>query len=461
MIIRTWLATGNSGDGRCLPNSCVDFDHGDGIQSSSSLSLLQVEATAWKPTLAKSSLSQSRSWSRSSNRQNELVERGQGGVHLEEDARTRQAVKQTNMFPKMDSTPLGVWDFFVHLRDNATAIKMKAAGVTGPQFLNMTMRDLLRYGVNYDLCVEIVARLETYHAQEGIRQEMMRRASSTKPFEGNWTLHDIVGPKGVLMISLDRASNRFEKSARALKQIGIHPVRVLAVDSETASAEELAEGAPVMADEYRQSCSAHGSSGYGVSMPSEQAIAASHRRALLQVKNRTLQGAEWTAIFEDDAVPALVDDWNEAFQKVWKQLPERVKIVRLGWCQLGPMNSPFRTNRIAYGNAGDVVLVDMELCCAQSVYEPGGCTTAYMVHRDIVDEMLNLFPCCSPLDSCYKWDLFKKHSYLSGQERGKEVMMGIDSLGQPLWDEGIEHHGMIIQDRFAMPSTQDLQILHR
>jgi len=118
-------------------------------------------------------------------------------------------------------------------------------------------------------------------------------------------------------------------------------------------------------------------------------LSLSHRRALLVAKDRN---STWTAIFEDDAVPVDQTNFNTNFRKVWGQVPEGVGYVRLGWC---PFTHDEQTTNFTYDHFRLV-----------SGLPVGGCTTAYMVHRDIIPTLLGLFPCCSSLDACLNSDLF-------------------------------------------------------
>lgn len=365
------------------------------------------------------------------------------------------------MFPTRSSSPEDVKNFFVKFGNAGTGFDMQRENIDGRAFLSMSAGDLHRHGLSEDRARNILERIETARAQEGIRESLMREAKSNKHFIGNWTLHDIVGADGVLMITLDRRSERFEQSAQALKQIGIRPVRVRAVDRLNASKEMLARGCPKLHDAgVEQWCRKpasrpQGRTGNGCAWPTEQAVAASHRKALEQARDR---GGEWTAILEDDAVPALIDNWNAAFKELWQQLPPRVKFVRLGWCQIGSMDLPDPVIQVPYANSSAAVLVGKEGCCGNMDYEPGGCTTAYMVHKDILEEMLGLFPCCGPVDSCYKWDFLKVNDPKTAQPRGLDIMMSMDSHNRPLWDSSVEQHGVILQDRIDIQSARSAGI---
>mmetsp|Transcript_25566 Transcript_25566/g.46536 ORF Transcript_25566/g.46536 Transcript_25566/m.46536 type:complete len:471 (+) Transcript_25566:39-1451(+) len=426
----------------------------DVAEAGSALSLLQMATSA---------------------RRDGLVADGQGGADLDvgrahkqmqrslalEEYASEQQHASSCMFPTSKSTPEDVKNFFVKFGNAGTGFDMQRENIDGDAFLSMSAGDLRRHGLSEERARTILERIETARAQEGIRQSLMREAKSNKPFDGNWTLHEIVGPDGVLMITLDRRSERFQQSAQALKRIGIRPVKVRAVDRLNASEEVLARGCPKLHDPgveewcRKPASRPQGRTGNGCAWPTEQAVAASHRKALEQARHG---GGEWTAILEDDAVPALVEDWNRAFKELWQQLPPRVKFVRLGWCQIGSMDSPEPVIQIPYAKNDGAILVEKEGCCGTMDYEPGGCTTAYMVHKDIVEEMLNLFPCCGPVDSCYKWDFLKAKDPETAQPRGLDIMMSMDSHNRPLWDLSVEQHGVILQDRIDIESARSAGI---
>jgi len=246
-------------------------------------------------------------------------------------------------------------------------------------------------------------------------------------------LHEVVGHDGVLMIHLDRIGRKQATNPR-LHEVGIYPTIFPAVDVDTTSPDDLREGCISAKDASHEACKDR--SGYGCHLTIEQAIAESHRRALLVAKDRN---STWTAIFEDDAVPVDQTNFNTNFRKVWGQVPEGVGYVRLGWC---PFTHDEQTTNFTYDHFRLV-----------SGLPVGGCTTAYMVHRDIIPTLLGLFPCCSSLDACLNSDLFATPS-LCGQNNtrrcwGQEYLMGIDTLGSISLTKGwasFVQNGILVQD---------------
>lgn len=233
-------------------------------------------------------------------------------------------------------------------------------------------------------------------------------------------LHSVVGQDGVLLIRLERGQRESETTPR-LNKAGIYPTVVAAVDVASASRETLREGC-LPTDERSTSFACGGANvpggreGTGCSEPVEQAIAASHRKALLQAQSRN---ATWTAIMEDDVVPILPENFNTNFKNVWAQMPPGIGLVRLGWC---PLKQGMRSDDLN-STADHFDLV--------TGHRLGGCTTAYMVHRDFVPTMLGIFPCCAALDACYAFDLLLWPRNCGNEDTekcwGQKYVMGIDT----------------------------------
>jgi len=417
----------------------------DGGDGGNSLSLLQLSTVTQRYT--DGTLRQSRQLNRESGQ-------GRDGLREEYAFNQNHALK----FPTESSSPDEVKIFLMAMGNVMAGLKMKKENIDGNRFLNLNVVDLERYGVSVDKARMLLERIKTAQAQADIRQSMAHLAKSRREPTGSSFLHDIVGSEGVLMITLDRRSERFNHSTRALQQIGINAVKVSAVDATKASKEELARGCPKEDDPgvkewcQKPASRAQGRAGSGCALQTQQAIAASHRKALEQAK---ASGRTWTAVFEDDSVPAPVENWNSALRELWGQLPARVKFVRLGWCQLRAMDRSDPVIAVPYANASRAVLIQREGCCGNMFYDPGGCTTAYLVHKDALSDLLNLFPCCGPVDACYKWDFFKAWNPRTKHDRGADVMMSIDSHNAPLLDGLVEHHGLILQDRIAISTAQD------
>mmetsp|Transcript_64538 Transcript_64538/g.118859 ORF Transcript_64538/g.118859 Transcript_64538/m.118859 type:complete len:486 (+) Transcript_64538:69-1526(+) len=442
-------------------NSCIHSGLDDNSQDGSALSLLQTATAAWRSMPARAASSRLDMAGAEGNAG--LVE-NRASKHQQQYRKQQERGLVQNhalryMFPMSTSSPQQVQEFFVAFGEDATATRMFSEHVDGHTFLDMNMDDLEQYGIDQYHAQIILDRMEIARSQSSLRKSIIDMATKGSHYTGVKALHDIVGADGVFMISLDRKGERFNYSSRVLRQIGVNPVKISAVDAEASSAEELAGGCPKLngpgVKEWCQKPASRpeGRAGFGCMWPSEQAVAASHRKALEKAKERN---GEWTAILEDDAVPAPVENWNIAFRELWKQLPSQVKLVRLGWCRINTMDWSEPIIEVQHANTSGADLIQKEGCCGTMLYDPGGCTTAYMVHRDILDEMLNLFPCCGPVDSCYKWDYFRAYNPLTKNERGLDIMMSMDSQTPPLWDGNVEHHGMFVQDRATIESAQEI-----
>lgn len=243
-------------------------------------------------------------------------------------------------------------------------------------------------------------------------------------------LHRVVGKDGVLVLTLARQPERLVRAVSALGKVGIVPVPFPATDAKCASPEELDLGirrahareshnvALIRAQKAGQS-----EEQWWQETKVAQAIADSHRRALQAALAR--RDHEWTAILEDDAVPfGGTDSWDESFTKAWAAIPDGVKFVRLGWCGAGPPYEEHFTATdggfvvgqwVDHGNFTDPHASD------------GGCTTAYIVHRSIIPQMLQMFPCTEAVDSCFLWKLFMsdRGSHLWGAKH--MVNMDVDA----------------------------------
>jgi hypothetical protein len=260
------------------------------------------------------------------------------------------------------------------------------------------------------------------------------------------SLHEIVGPDGVLMIHLPRAGR---SEFNQLNAAGIHPTLFLATDAQNATTEELNQGCISNVSKEATKCQKR--VGDGCKHSAEQAIAESHRRALVAAQSRN---ATWTAIMEDDAIPVDPQNWDENFKDIWAQVPPQVGFVRLGWCTFGDA-----VEKRAFAAHANWHLVDRPAYSSQGsgagMYYAGGCTTAYMVHREYISQVLSLFPCCAPVDTCYEWDLFYKpgncRESIDGASVcwGQQHMMGIDvksSSNSTVLFTGKTQSGVIAQD---------------
>merc|ERR1719482_2482101 len=155
----------------------------------------------------------------------------------------------------------------------------------------------------------------------------------------NSSFHKIVGDNGVLMISMNRFSDRSTYASSQLIRIGIYPTLLPATDGYCASKAALEKGCG-----SQGTCNGGGRTGDGCFSAFEQGVADSHRRALEVAMKRQ---EEWTAIFEDDAIPVFDDNvnWNSEFQKAWATKPATATIVRLSWCLPPPLHAAEITNQ--------------------------------------------------------------------------------------------------------------------
>jgi hypothetical protein len=268
-------------------------------------------------------------------------------------------------------------------------------------------------------------------------------------FVGESSLHDIVGPDGVLMISLGRDSSRFRFSEQNLGIAGIRPSKFLATDGKCASEDALSMGCVSQNSDNTDWCSNLKKTGWGCQFKAEQAIADSHRRALLAAQAR---GREWTMIVEDDTMLVRPHRWNDAFKRAWQKVPPETKIVRLSWCLPGNASLIMQP---AYIDAGDFKLIKWN--GYTTGYRAGGCTTAYMVHRQIIPEMLSLFPCCCAVDCCFENDLYNRVMGSSRSEtRGMTIMMSMDGWGSQEYIAERERSQWGVQYGVMMQALSDL-----
>lgn len=265
-------------------------------------------------------------------------------------------------------------------------------------------------------------------------------------------LHDLVGRDGVLMISMERHVERYDSSAAKLRKAGIFPVKFSASDGFCDAQQQLRKGcyathseesnAKCAGDKWINFMTPSDKSGFGCTS-TEQAIADSHRRALLAARNRT---EEWTAILEEDAVPVRPERWNRAFRKIWKKIPKETKIVRLSYCMFEDPQS--ETRQQVWHDAGDFILT--KWAEPSSTYTRSGCTGGYLVHKDIIPEMLSIFPCCCALDCCLEWDFFnRKADEAHALTRGMEVLMSMDAWGSAEFAKDfnyMQQNGVLVQD---------------
>jgi hypothetical protein len=288
-----------------------------------------------------------------------------------------------------------------------------------------------------------------------------RSVKADSPFGA---LHNVVGHDGVLMISMERDVRRFDQSAAKLQEAGIFPTRFPASDGKCDAQLQLSKGCfAKSSDEAQSKCvggklinekSVHEKSGYGCSS-TEQAIADSHRRALATALRRK---KKWTAILEEDVVPVRPERWDKAFRQAWAMIPKETKIVRLSYCMFP--DGHYQTHQEVWKDVGEFLLAKWHWA-PNSTYSPSGCTGGYIVHKDIIPEMLAIFPCCCAMDCCLEWDFLNKKAddghFLT---RGMQVLMSMDAWGSTDYARGfmpydMHQNGVLVQDCRHSESTRD------
>jgi len=287
------------------------------------------------------------------------------------------------------------------------------------------------------------------------------------------TLHEIVGIDGVLMVTLEpeagagkmvlRGKERGNATISALSEAGIIPTRFPATDAHAAAADDLKLGCYKKghADSHKH-CS--GSlrepdvnknihMGDGCASSVEQAIADSHRRALVSAQFRE---HDWTAIIEDDVIPfSASSDWSDSFREAWLSIPPNAKFVRLGWCTFGEDVGPI-TQHVSYDD-GTFRIIDW-MSLQNNWYYTGGCTSGYIVHRSIIPDLLKIFPCCSPIDSCLEQEFFYSPPFCRQDMSclGRDIMVSLDAAGSTSYAYGRtmlkQQAGVLIQDNSRIKS---------
>lgn len=283
-------------------------------------------------------------------------------------------------------------------------------------------------------------------------------------------LHSVVGEDGVLMISLPRLRDRFTHSSSKLAEIGIYPRMFPGTDGHSSNLDQTVLDSTIDWNLAKQTLGVvarpvkHGIQNSSASR-AFQALAFSHRNALIFAQQRS---SNWTAIFEDDAVPTPVPgldnpvSWATAFESVWALLPPQASFVRLGYCQLrakATVNSQVGLVSRTYRSGGKFRVT--RYTGKLGKYESGGCTTAYVVRKDVIPQMLSLFPCPCTLDCCWRAYFQGRWDNRSSAPRGMDFLFNIDTQTTP--DEvyrrfrnsktfsGALSFGIVRQDKMALP----------
>lgn len=253
----------------------------------------------------------------------------------------------------------------------------------------------------------------------------------------------VVGADGSLMIALPKRFG-YDYCVGQLRAVGIDPLTFRATDGRVAAQSIVDQGC-----QNNQASQANGATfkscasrtGDGCVDNVEAAIADSHRRALLLASQRT---SNWTAIFEDDAVPVQRPgiSWDLEFRAAWKRVPPTARIIRLSWClppgvdqQAEPQSIDVEGGRFQF-RQGAIM---------------SGCTAAYMVHKEIIPEMLKVFPCCCAVDCCYSWDLFPRIPNVFFDLVDDDADAFISEHQASDWGT---QHGVMMQAKSELPSTR-------
>mmetsp|Transcript_143468 Transcript_143468/g.260986 ORF Transcript_143468/g.260986 Transcript_143468/m.260986 type:complete len:567 (-) Transcript_143468:291-1991(-) len=261
---------------------------------------------------------------------------------------------------------------------------------------------------------------------------------STKRTGGAHGFHDIVGYDGAYLLTLEREPRRANYALEQLRAVGIFPENFTSTDAWGTPQNILEEGC-------NEGCT-----------PVEAAIAHSHKRAL---EAASLRKGNWTAIFEDDAVPVLANGmtgkrWDAEFRHIWSQLPAETKMVRLNWCL------PAGEGQMVSPPVGDGEMLFTK------VHPNGLCTAAYMVHKDIVPKILEIFPCNCALDCCLTWKFFDSPGP-DGKYLHHTILSNLDMVGSSSFIKskadrrGLDMHGVIMQAFNELGSTLEPAALDR
>lgn len=270
-------------------------------------------------------------------------------------------------------------------------------------------------------------------------------------------LHDIVGLDGVLMLSVGQAKLfRFNFASQQLAKVGIFPTLFHAMDDKSPAkalnaACNLNTSGRCESDNLNLYGILEGQihPGVGCGNSIEQAIAGSHRRALQVALARN---KSWTAIFEDDAVPVHGHlPWDGQFRLAWAKLPAAARFVRLNWC--------FDRGRKRVGARPSVDGTFQWVRTERA----GGCTSAYMVHKSIIPQILNIFPCCAAVDTCLEAGFFGKRDPKAppGTPRSNTLLFNLDVYGSDDYflanaraDHAVRGRGVVMQARGRLNSTR-------
>lgn len=293
-------------------------------------------------------------------------------------------------------------------------------------------------------------------------------------------IHDIVGKDGAFLISLLRSPARFDYSSAKLSEAGIIATQFPAADGYCETEEDIERGCFLQGDgakngTIKDQCKAKQGWGWGCDGMPTAACAESHHRALQVAQHRQ---HDWTLIMEDDAVPLEPTMWQENFKQVWQKVPSWAKLVRLGWCTF-PVDANLPLVPLQPRNVPEIFEQTGKLKIIRQIttsgtppgqigtpppprYEAGLCTTAYMIHRDAIQDMLGVFPCCCGMDCCMGQSLINLPTELGGNQTwGYKHMVSIDMEKSTESTIGWNKHpymyqyGAVVQDNRELDTARE------
>mmetsp|Transcript_145662 Transcript_145662/g.271241 ORF Transcript_145662/g.271241 Transcript_145662/m.271241 type:complete len:337 (+) Transcript_145662:67-1077(+) len=291
-------------------------------------------------------------------------------------------------------------------------------------------------------------------------------------------IHEIIGKDGALLISLLRSPDRFDYSSAKLKEAGIIANQFPAADGYCDSEEDIERGCFLNGDQakndaIKDQCKAKQGWGWGCDGMPTAACAESHHRALQVAQHRK---HNWTLIMEDDAVPLEPAAWQENFKEAWQKVPGWAKLVRLGWCTF-PVDVNLPLLPVQPRNVPEIMEETGKFKLIRQIttgshpgqigtppppkYDAGLCTTAYMIHREAVTDMLGVFPCCCGMDCCMGQSLINLPMEPGGQTWGFKRMVSIDMSNSTESTIGWNKHpymyqyGALVQDNRPLKTVRD------
>lgn len=286
-----------------------------------------------------------------------------------------------------------------------------------------------------------------------LSQRLMRA-----PPRSDQGLDEVVGRDGVLRLALPQTSPdraNFAEEVLAAAEIGM--LSNLPVTNATqAEQEHFQQSCPLQTvSGTTEWCAANGKVGPGCTDGEAQATVDLHRRALFAASQRS---HDWTAILEDDLMPVHPSEWGTNFRKAWMKIPSEVRIVRLTRCTSEKDVGPVRKRNTTIF-AGNFQIVDWPFWTdsnSDARYYVGGCTAGYIVHKDIIPEILAMFPCCCAFSCCIEKQFFLAPGQGGKRFRGEEIMTNLDH-----WDARLyaNNHATYTEEGVLMKDIREMSRL--